>query len=125
MAPTLTNALKPTWAPRAQSRIEVQMAPLWLSRAMLPVRAMVEAKLALRLPGGWMTPTPKGYSRRLRIRMRPTLRGVALAPMTAIEAGWKNGSSEWVRIGMVWLTGVARPADVVNRGRTRARGRGR
>ena len=41
MAPTLTKLLKPTCVSRAQSRIDVQMAPLWLSRATLPGRAIV------------------------------------------------------------------------------------
>src|SRR5260370_38343906 len=60
MAPTLTKELKPTWAPCAQSRMDVQMAPLWLSRATWPGRAIDAAKLALRLLGGGITPRQLG-----------------------------------------------------------------
>src|SRR5579884_1737119 len=40
------------------------------------------------------TTPPKGFSSRLRIRMLPTLPGLALAPKTATECGRNSGSSE-------------------------------
>ena len=47
-----TNALKPTFSLRLQSRTAVQRAPLWLMKPTLPGRAMLVANVAFRPIGG-------------------------------------------------------------------------
>jgi len=45
--PADTNALKPTFSPRLQSRIAVHSAPLWLTKATEPGLAKDAANVAL------------------------------------------------------------------------------
>ena len=65
--PIERNALKPTCSRRLQSRMAVQIAPLWLTSATLPGRAMALAKVAFNPLIGLMTPRQLGPI----IRMRP------------------------------------------------------
>ena len=58
--PTETNALKPTFSRRLQSRIAVHNAPLWLMNPTLPGSAMLAAKVALRPTCGRITPRQFG-----------------------------------------------------------------
>ncbi len=54
------NALKPTFSFRLQSSTAVHSAPLWLRKAMLPVRAIAAAKVAFTPVGGIMMPRQLG-----------------------------------------------------------------
>src|SRR5471030_3193589 len=63
--PSETKDEKPTFACRLQSRIAVCRAPLWLTKATLPVRAMAPAKVAFRPLGGHMTPKQLGPTMRI------------------------------------------------------------
>ena len=58
MLPTLTKLLKPTWTSRAQSRIEVQIAPLWLKSAKFPASGIAAGRQSSRAsrPGAMAGP---------------------------------------------------------------------
>src|SRR5450755_3379663 len=117
MAPTLTKLLKPMWRSSAQSRIDVQMAPLWLKRATRPGGAIAAAKLALRLLGGWMTPRQLGPMMRIlpraaRIfasRARPSAPNSEKPAEMMIAAGTPWTAQSAIRAGTVGA-GVAMTA---------------
>ena len=69
MEPIERNALKPTCSRRLQSRIAVQIAPLWLTSATLPGRAIVVAKVAFNPARGLITPRQLGPMMRMRPRL--------------------------------------------------------
>ncbi len=78
--PSETNALKPTFSFKLQSRIAVQSAPLWLMNPTLPGRAMSAAKVAFNFEPGTITPRQFG----------PTMRMPALF---ASSKTWRSSST--------------------------------
>jgi hypothetical protein len=69
IVPTLASAEKPTFSMRLWSRMAVSRAPLWLSSATLPGRAMAPAKVALKPDGGFITPRQFGPTTRILPRL--------------------------------------------------------